>query len=396
MHKLSSVTTKFWVGKNPPIPLCLPRRRCRRDVGVHWLRHRTVSSAMTGLYYVSGIVLLYIPHHRSQFWTCALKECTRPVTIHCQACVAAHVSAGSGWSVARARLSSPGRTRQTAVHLCCSGRGGSVQLFSPAKGVVGILHVALTPSWTQGLPRPPYQLLRLRVKAISPVGQSQTPSTHELGIGIRSKTGTHHSTCNIGVATPMLFVNKFINRLWEDGDVRSAKRPKPGSSGREISRGMQRSVQPCNPHAPSANFHVITQRQRKRSGNPIGNSTPGVGVVCMSHSLITHAPNRFEWVQGSSQAVLQYAMLATFARSRVMRTSPATGNKSGCNASSFQIIRDGVPMYSATAALVGAPGMPETPDSCTEEQLLCLTDSSSESEFADNSQWHPVSCNSGH
>ena len=124
----------------------------------------------------------------------------------------------------------------------------------------------------------------------------------------------------------MLFANKFTNRLCEDGDVRSAKHPNPGSCGRDISLGMQRSGHPCSPHTPSANFHVITRRQRNRSGKPTGYSIPGVGIVCMSHSLITQAPRRSMSTLGSWQAELQYATVATFERSRVMRTSPATGD----------------------------------------------------------------------
>lgn len=202
----------------------------------------------------------------------------------------------------------------------------SIGQFSPANGAIGILHVALTPSWSQGLPRPPYQLDMERVKAISPVGQSQIPSTHALGIGIRSKTGTHHSTCNIGVPAGMLFVNKFTNRLCEDGDVRSPKHPNPGSCGRDTSLGMQRSGHPCSPHSPSANFHVIIRRQRNLSGKPTGYSIPEVGLVCMSHTLIIHAPRRSSSTLGSWQAELQYAMVATFERSRVMRTSPVIGD----------------------------------------------------------------------
>lgn len=104
----------------------------------------------------------------------------------------AHVPAGPAKTVARARVRSPGRALHAMVVLlppagCSTGaqKGpSSMGQFSPAEGAIGILHVALTPSWSHGLPRPPCQLDMERVKAIFPVGQSQMPSTHALWIGI--------------------------------------------------------------------------------------------------------------------------------------------------------------------------------------------------------------------
>lgn len=70
-----------------------------------------------------------------------------------QAGVAAHVSAGSVCTVARARVNSPARVLDTLVPLSPAGSSigaihgpSSMQLVSAAEGAIGIMQMALTPS----------------------------------------------------------------------------------------------------------------------------------------------------------------------------------------------------------------------------------------------------------
>lgn len=106
-----------------------------------------------------------------------------------------------------------------------------MQFFCPTKDVVEIMHVALTLSWSCGPPWLPYQLDRVRVKAISPKGhpKSQASMNWVLVSNQRLAPPFH---LEYGNSHYNVICEHVRNRLCDDGVVWFGKRPNPSSSTR--------------------------------------------------------------------------------------------------------------------------------------------------------------------